>query len=415
MKSFSRFLLLTVSSLSVMACSTIQQHEMAVKVDPEVQKTFLAEKPVETHRLYSRVLSEGERNLVLNHMRSGLAALQVGSDDVAAASFDQALDKIETIYADNPKAAEARSLFTKENVKDFKGEPYERAMAYYYRGLIHLKHAEYEEARNAFKAGILQDTMAADQNYTADFASLAFLDGWSSRCMGKASAAQEGFKEARKLRTGLMAPALQDNLLLIVETGTSPVKVNAGEHGEMMEQKQGKAGWLSAKFDVGGKPVEAHLAEDVYWQASTRGGRQIQAVLDGKAQFKNVSDTVGDVAAVSAAGMLAISQFDNSNNPGAVYASLALGLFSLAAKGVAAVTRPEADLRYWDNLPDTILLATMPLPEDRASVSLVDRQTGAKLAVPVSRNGTCSIGWIRTESALKIPDSAMNAVAGEAK
>ena len=55
----------------------------------------------------------------------------------------EALDRIEAVYADNAKAEAARSKFTKENAKDFKGEPYERAMAYYYRGLAYLAEGDY--------------------------------------------------------------------------------------------------------------------------------------------------------------------------------------------------------------------------------------------------------------------------------
>ena len=107
------------------------------------------------------------------------------------------MDRIEAIYADNAKAEAARSKFTKENAKDFKGEPYERAMAYYYRGLAYLAEGDYENARASFKGGMLQDTLAANEKYNADFASLAFLEGWSSQCMGRKDAAASAFAEAR--------------------------------------------------------------------------------------------------------------------------------------------------------------------------------------------------------------------------
>ena len=82
---------------------------------------------------------DGEWGAVLNYNRLGVAALDAGLYDVAERAFDQSLARIEAIYADNPGAKKARSVWTAEGSKDFKGEPYERAMAYYYRGLLFLR------------------------------------------------------------------------------------------------------------------------------------------------------------------------------------------------------------------------------------------------------------------------------------
>ena len=62
--------------------------------------------------------------------------------------------------------------------------------------LAYLAEGDYENARASFKGGMLQDTLAADEKFNADFASLAFLEGWSSHCMGRKDAA------ASRLRGG---------------------------------------------------------------------------------------------------------------------------------------------------------------------------------------------------------------------
>ncbi len=99
-----------------------------------------------------QLLQEGDRNFVLNHLRLGVQAMEIGQYDVAAQSFDQALGIITSVYADSESAARARSLWIEEGSKDFRGEPYERAMAFYYRGLLDLMDGEYDTARSSFRS-----------------------------------------------------------------------------------------------------------------------------------------------------------------------------------------------------------------------------------------------------------------------
>ena len=93
---------LAASALLLGACGTLEDD--TVVVPPEVMAEFLLDKPQGTHHIFSSVLTGGPRNRVLNQMRAGLAAFEAGADDIAAASFDDALNYIEAIYADNPTA-----------------------------------------------------------------------------------------------------------------------------------------------------------------------------------------------------------------------------------------------------------------------------------------------------------------------
>jgi tetratricopeptide (TPR) repeat protein len=397
----------TISALALSACGTTQQHELALKVDLKQQEAFLADKPRALGRLYSRVLPEGERNAVLNYARIGTAAFETGENEAAGKAFDEALNRIEAVYADNPQAEAARSKFTKENAKDFKGEPYERAMAYYYRGLAYLVEGDYENARASFKGGMLQDTLAANEQFNADFASLAFLEGWSSRCMGRKDAAASAFAEAHKLRSELTPPSAEDNLLLIAESGTAPTKIGSGEFKEKMEPHRGTPGAVRIAFTVDQTVVPAMPAEDVWFQASTRGGRQVQAILDGKAEFKDGMNKAGAVGVGAGLGMMNAGSRYNDNNMAAAGAIVMLA--GLMAHAAAAATTPEADLRYWDNLPDNLYFATLRMPAGEVSVTMPDRMN-KPVQMRVSRKGNCAIGWGRTHSALAIPDSAPFAV-----
>ena len=67
--------LLGAATLVLVGCVTTQEHEKEIEVAPEVMVSFLEDKPVQAHKLYGKVLTQGARNAVLNHMRAGLAAM----------------------------------------------------------------------------------------------------------------------------------------------------------------------------------------------------------------------------------------------------------------------------------------------------------------------------------------------------
>lgn len=409
------------------ACQTTREQENTA-IKPQVVHDYLADKPKALEKHFYVALVQGPRNQVLNDMRLGLASLEMGEDKLAEQLFDDALGRIESIYVDNPDAAKARELFTKEMVKDFKGEPYERSMAYYYRGLLYLKAGDYDNARASFKGGFIQDSFADEDQHQADFGLLQYLQGWASRCRGNATTAADDFAEFKKIKADFPLPAEGDNTLLLVETGQSPVKFSAAADGDTKEKflkyrrasstESARLAYAEEKTETQGKgktaktvtssikrEVEPKLLEDVFYQASTRGGRPFDSVLAGKAQFQGAADTVGDVALTGAAVAAAVAA--NSNNSGrqgdAAAVAGALLLVGLLAKGAAAATEPDADTRYWDNLPDRVHAATLKLPERVTSLSVdfvagdgsVLRTREAK----VTRVGACGLAWVRGDSA----------------
>ena len=90
---------------------------------------------------------------VLNLMEIGAAAFHQGHYDLSKAALDRAIANIESVYADNEAAHRARSLWYEEGEKDFKGEPYERSMVFYYRGLLFLRDGDYGNARASSSPG----------------------------------------------------------------------------------------------------------------------------------------------------------------------------------------------------------------------------------------------------------------------
>ncbi|RJG11641.1 hypothetical protein [Massilia cavernae] len=155
----------------------------------------------------ARLNAAAPKDVTLHTMQAGLAALAENRLPEAREHFDAALAVIEGMFADTQAAANARSLWYEEGAKEFKGEPYERAMAFYYRGLVYLVDADYENARASFRSGLMQDAFAEEQQNRSDFASLMLLEGWTNQLLGSAGQAKDAYEEAARTRAGVQAPA----------------------------------------------------------------------------------------------------------------------------------------------------------------------------------------------------------------
>ena len=400
------------SALLLGACGTVDD---TVYVPPDKMSEWLADKPPQTHHLYQSVLTGGKRNRVLNQMRAGLAAFEAGADDIAAASFDDALNYIEAVYADNQAAEKARSTFVPERSKDFKGEAYERAMAFYYRGLLFLAEGDYGNARAVFQGGQLQDAFAEDQRYQSDFAILDVLSGWASQCEGNPVLAREFYERAIAARPGIYIPRPSDRMLAIADIGLPPLKIGGGEYGEYLtylppeyvpEEK--------AIFVVDGIGHDATFGEDIFWQASTRGGRQVDQILAGKAQFKDVATGVGAASLMVADVALDVAfySYDIDDSDAALGVAAGAAVIGIASLLMADAARPEADTRYWDNLPAHIDYVSLPhgaIPTE--VVFLDDRGSVLGSMAPRIRldpKGACGLAYARSRHATEIPGTPPN-------
>lgn len=417
MASMKSALAACVSVAALVGCQMDQAHERELVVSADAMTVFLDDKPAEAKRLYRRVLLEGERNVVLNQSRAGLAAMWLGAKQAAEQSFDQSLSRIEAIYANTEEAEKARSVYYKENIKVFKGEPYERAMAYYYRGLLYLMAGDFDNARASFKGGMLQDGLAEDERYRQDFAVLAFLEGWTYHCQAMTTQASERFAEAAEVSSlkTLRAPEADHRYLLIAETGAGPRKVGGGEFKHLLQFEQPPSdGIVGAEFRIGQQTVRTVAAEDIYWQATTRGGRQIDAILNNKAVWKGDLDKVGDV--MMTAGTTTMMMGGMGGNDSAAMVGGLMMLMGAVAKANSAAMNPAADIRQWDNLPGTVHIATtvLPAPGTETYVNYLGADgtptRSDPIYVPMTYPGQCGIAWARSLSPLEVSDSAPGAV-----
>ena len=105
-------------------------------------------------------------------------------------------------------------------------------MVFFYRGLLFLRAADYENARAAFRRGQLQDAFAEELQHQSDFALLLFLEAWASHLNGDADLRDEALERVARLRPDFPGIAPDADTLVLVETGTAPRKLGDGAaHG----------------------------------------------------------------------------------------------------------------------------------------------------------------------------------------
>lgn len=380
--------------------------EAAAALPPSV-----AEKPAPLQPGYALFYQQGETHAVLNAMRVGLDAFQLGDWAEAEEMFDRALAGIEAVYGNSPEAQKARNLWHEEGSKTFKGEPYERVMAYYYRGLLYYRKGDLDNAGAAFRAGMLQDAFAEEEQNRCDFALLSFLAYWSAMHRGSTELAQQSLQDLKTLRPDFEVPDPQSNVLFLIEMGPSPRKLADGVSQEELKFFRGK-NRAEMKAEIWGqrasRPLDVYPMEDIAWQAMSRGGRQVDKILKGKAQFKSTTSDAGLV--LTEAGSQAItlsSAFSGSAATNLEIAGGALEVVGAGAQLIAMKVKANADTRYWDNLSESVHVAAVRLSPGQYQVEVKFYDANGqelpqylkKLTVDAPAQGDTLV-WVRSRQVL---------------
>ncbi|MBU0689670.1 MAG: hypothetical protein KJ850_00735 [Gammaproteobacteria bacterium] len=366
-----------------------------------------AEVPPALRPFVLRDQEQGRRDRVLNEAMAGLAALELSQPETAQRLLSDAQALIETIYANDPAANRARSNFVPEANKDFKGDPYERAMVGYYLALADFSDPDLDNARADLRFAEIQDTMSASETFQSDMVVMPFIRGWLYNCSGRTAQAKDEFKAVKKAKPGIKTPANTDNVLLIGEVGRAPGKIASGRQQEELRYARRDDGRIrGVTFTQGEQLLVGQQIEDVYWQASTRGGRAVDKILAGKASFRNTAEGIATGAAVFAhisSDLARNAARRKDSDDAGQYAGLALlgMLVSIGSDIVAASTHPEADTRNWSSLPDRIYVATTQMDVNTElspwSLGLHDARGELQRAVEMKtfRSGACLLVWGR--------------------
>ncbi len=282
--------LLGLSLLVFAGCAT--EHRVPLTGDPIVDsKTAIESGP--------------RRDRVLWEYRGAAAYMRKGQFADAKRLLDDALLTLGGNITADANSRKARSYFHSESKKNFIGEPYERVMAYYYRGILYWMDGEPDNARACFRSGQLEDADAENKTYAADYILLDYLDGFATAKL--AGDGSDAYQRARKLdKSGTLPPYdTKANVLFFLEFGHGPEKYASGEHGEELRFRAGSSVAKRAVITIDNQTVTAPAYDDLTFQATTRGGRVMDHILGNKAVFKDVTGAVGVGAMVGGAILMA--------------------------------------------------------------------------------------------------------------
>jgi len=388
MKSFWQPTLLVVA-LSLAGCATTTKPAVSLTGDIVVDApNAIAQGPA--------------RDRVLWQYRLAAAAMRQGKFDLAKQNLDDALLTLAGIYGKDKDAKKARSYFQAEAKKTFIGEPYERSMAYIYRGILYWMDGEPDNARACFRSAEFEDGDAEQHQYAADWVLPEYLDGLATTKLG--GDGSDAFKRAQAGARGVKLPPYNPkaNALFFVEFGPGPTKYATGQYKEEMRFNTPASPVASAELKVDTLQIPIAPTDDVCFQATTRGGRVMDHILGNKAVFKSATETAGNVAMVG--GLTAAAA---SNNRTTQQVGLGIALAGLLTKVVSAATVPAADTRSWENLPHYLSFASVPLPVGQHLATIQFLNSAGQVQPNLTKNITINITTTERDKVVFVSDTSV--------
>jgi hypothetical protein len=336
---------------------------------------------------------------VLWEYRTAAGAMRLGQFAYARELLDDALLTAGGVTQDK-SAKLARSYFHPESTKAFIGEPYERVMAYFYRGILYWMDGEPDNARACFRSAALQDADIENRKYEADYVMLDYLDGLATTKL--AGDGSDAFRRAEKEARVTQPPPYdpEANALFFVEFGPGPFKYASGQYREQLRFGVQPSPVSSARIDVAGATVMVGPFDDLHFQATTRGGRVMDHILANKAVFKSATDAAGTAALVG--GTIAASQHNRTSQ------QVGIGLIAagVMAKMVSAATTPAADIRAWDNLPRYLGFAALRVPPGQHLATIQFRDAAGKTLPTFAKQITFNVSSGPKDTVLFVSDQS---------
>ena len=133
------------------------------------------------------------------------------------------------------------------------------------------------------------------------------------------------------------------NVVLLVERGVGPRKVQQGDYGEVLKIVPSGIRTLPPGIRIAEVRTPSVLLDSLTFQGTTRGGRGVDGFLHGKAVYKDASFLSGYLLLE----LSDIARATENDNLAAVM-TIAGALLTISS----AVTNPAADARGWELAPD---------------------------------------------------------------
>ena len=311
-----------------------------------------------------------DENFVLNNDRLGSAALASYDLDTAESALLRSYEVINSVGVNDGGRSLGAALVS-ENVKVWKGEPFERAMVNFYLGLVYYMRHDYANARGAFENALFklrdygEDTQNADQYQAVEsnFALAYLMLAKSYQRLGRPDLARKNFDRVAQLHSYLqpLADAAlneQSNLLLVIDYGRGPQKTT-DFNGSIV-------GFGPTPAQAGPVPLPAVIVDGQ--RLDLHGADRPPVDLLALAQDRRWEsiDTIRAVKSGLGTGLIAAGVGEGTlrRRPDP---AVTLGLIG---GGLLLKATSQADMRQWEMLPRTVFVLPLRLPPGTHDVTV---------------------------------------------
>lgn len=384
-----RTLLILISVALLSGCISKAEQE----ANRAVEEYFIGAPEAAARRL--RPLAEKtDENFVLNNLRLGSAAMLDYDFDEAETAFLRAYEVINSVGV-NDGGRTLGAVLVSEKVRIWQGEPYERAMANFYLGLIYYQQHDYQNARGAFENALFKlrdyaedEKKAVKDDYRSvesNFAAAAIMLGKCWQKLDREDLARANFDRAKEIAPFLGDVAdydrnLKSNLLLVVEYGQSPRKVTDfdGAIVGFAPSPQQAGSLVEARVRIDGKEIGP---QDI-------GAPTMDLVVMATDRRWQSIDTIRTVKSAVGTGLLAVGAYEalrGASGHGSAQRRDLTAAAALVGAGLLLKATSQADVRQWEMLPRTVYIIPLTVEPGTHDVNVAlpgARQTWRGVQVP---------------------------------
>ncbi len=304
--------------------------------------------------------STTDENFVLNNVRLGSSYLAAYDLDGAEGAFLRAYDVMNS-FGVNTGGQSAGAVLISESMKVWKGEPFERAMANFYLGLVYYIRHDYQNARAAFENALFklrdyadsedkkEDYRRQDSNFTIAYIML----GKALQRLGEDDLARANFDKAVKLQPSLRAVAdyklnAASNVLLVVDYGHGPQKETTFDNAVV--------GLTPTPRQAGPIPLPRVKVDGKYYELGGLDRPPVDLLaLAQERQWQSI-DTIRAIKSAVGTGLIAGGAYEGLRRHRDVGAAAAL-----IGAGILLKASSQADVRDWEMLPRTVFILPLKL------------------------------------------------------
>lgn len=359
----------TIVPLLLMAAASGCQNVAQQRAEQAVGDYFMGDYGG-AEKLLKPLAEKTDENFVLNNVRLGSAALAAYDLDTAESAFLRAYEVMNSVGV-NDGGRTIGAVLVSENVKVWKGEPFERAMVNFYLGLIYYMRHDYANARGAFENALfkLRDYGEGDQKSDqykqaeSNFALGYLMLAKAYQRLGRDDLAQKTFQRLVELAPQLQPLAdaalnAESNMLLVVDFGHGPQKATNFD-GAII-------GFTPTPPQAGPIALPAVVVDGS--RVPMRGANLPPVDLLALAQDRKWEsiDTIRTVKSALGTGLVAagVGTAVLRDHPDP---ALSLGL---VAGGLLLKATSQGDTRQWEMLPRTVFVIPLRVPPGTHDVTV---------------------------------------------